>query len=379
MVIGGGPAGIAAAMAACARGARVAVIERQDDSRPIEHACGGKVCGGCLNARAIGSLRAVRLGSVLKGAVPLHRTRFHRGRRTVTIEIDGVAIGRDVLDRRMRAEAEAHGVEVRRGVVARDITRTGSQRQVQLECAKKRVPLEPVVAPVIIRASGLRREGRIQRIGFGAIVDPPSADRPEFERLIPAGVLVMHLAGDGYLGVVALGDGRFDVAAAVAPASIRASGGPGGWASRLLGAPMPASGSDARVLVRAIEGASPRGTPRLGVPMQPVGAAGELHVGDAEGYTEPLTGEGIGWAVDDGAAIGRLSAELPPDRLAERWRRGVHRRARRRITSRLLGTVARSPAASAIAFAVVGASPAAGRMIARRIDRGGRMQVGAAC
>jgi flavin-dependent dehydrogenase len=58
----------------------------------------------------------------------------------------------------------------------------------------------------------------------------------------------------------------------------------------------------------ALEHARWRGTPLLTRRRARVAAEGILVVGDAAGYVEPFTGEGMTWALSTGAAAGTLAA-----------------------------------------------------------------------
>ncbi|MFM9170747.1 MAG: hypothetical protein ACKOTD_11730, partial [Phycisphaerales bacterium] len=60
----------------------------------------------------------------------------------------------------------------------------------------------------------------------------------------------------------------------------------------------------------AVDAARWRGTPALTRRRACVAAPRILVTGDAAGYVEPFTGEGLGWAIATGAAAGRLAAHM---------------------------------------------------------------------
>jgi 2-polyprenyl-6-methoxyphenol hydroxylase-like FAD-dependent oxidoreductase len=177
----------------------------------------------------------------------------------------------------------------------------------------------------------------------------------------------MACAPGGYVGLVRLEDGRLDVAAAFDPAAVRAAGGPGGAAARVLAAagwPAPEG-----------LGALPwRGTPAL-TRRAPRPAAERLFaLGDAAGYVEPFTGEGMGWALAAGAAVAplaaRAAAEWRPE-FAGRWTRRYRRVVgRRQYACRAAAAVLRRPWLTRLAVGVLGFAPGLAAPVLRLLDRG---------
>ena len=131
------------------------------------------------------------------------------------------------------------------------------------------------------------------RIGAGTT----TTDAPGFYR---PGVVYMTCGAGGYTGLVRLEDGRLDVAAAFDASELRA-GGPGAAAVRLLHeAGWPAPDGLAELPWR--------GTPPLTRQARQVAAERLFVVGDAAGYVEPFTGEGMAWALASGTAVAPLAA-----------------------------------------------------------------------
>jgi 2-polyprenyl-6-methoxyphenol hydroxylase-like FAD-dependent oxidoreductase len=109
----------------------------------------------------------------------------------------------------------------------------------------------------------------------------------------------MACARDGYAGLVGLEDGRLDIAAAVRPAAVRRSGGIGPLVAQILAeAGFPAVPGVAELLWK--------GTPALTRTARKVEENRVFRVGDAAGYVEPFTGEGIAWALSGGRVLARL-------------------------------------------------------------------------
>jgi flavin-dependent dehydrogenase len=138
------------------------------------------------------------------------------------------------------------------------------------------------------------------RIGAGAVV--PQA--PAFYR---PGTVYMSCGAHGYVGLVRLEDGRLDVAAALDAAWVRQCGGPAPVAAAALAeAGWPAIATLAEVPWRGTAALTRTPTRR---------AAERLFViGDAAGYVEPFTGEGMAWALAAGLAVAPLA-----ERAACRW------------------------------------------------------------
>lgn len=328
VVIGAGPAGAMAARTMALRGARTLMIDR---------ACKGrwKVCGCCLGAVGIDALQDAGLDGVLAHAGPVERlTLSARGAR-VSVGMSGFAsISREDLDTALVDAAEVAGVEVR----WRQSARATPEGRVLLGS-------DELLAGVVIDASGLRshadRAPRGGRIGLGLTTDAASC---------PTKMLTMAVARGGYLGRVALPDGRVDFAMAATPELVRRAGSPTEaaraiWAeSGLDGAEIP----DGRWF----------GTPVLRRRAQ-AQEGRILRVGDAAGYVEPFTGEGMSWALLGGSDIAYdaiACIEHGPD--SSRWPRTLHGLlARRHARCRAVSNAVRSPTLVRVAIAFAGVAP----------------------
>jgi len=167
----------------------------------------------------------------------------------------------------------------------------------------------------------------------------------------------------GYAGLVRLEDGRLDVACAVEPAAVRAAGGPGPVVADLLtraGWPVPPSLPE-----------SPwRGTPALTRQARRVADYRLFAVGDATGYVEPFTGEGMAWAVSSAVAAAELAARPWRPELAAAWARR-HRLlvTRRQWACRAAAFVLRRPALAAGLVALLSRLPAAAGPVVRYLNQ----------
>jgi flavin-dependent dehydrogenase len=116
------------------------------------------------------------------------------------------------------------------------------------------------------------------------------------------GTIYMDCHRDGYAGLFRLEDGQLDIAAALDAAAIKRRGGVGPLIEEVLrssGLPVPATMADAKW----------HGTARLSQRRQRVFGDRYFVIGDAAGYVEPFTGEGIAWALATGAAVAPLALE----------------------------------------------------------------------
>lgn len=292
-VIGAGPAGALAARELARRGASVLLVDQQAFPRR-------KVCGGCLNATALDVLNSVGLGSLpgRLGARPLRDLVLIEGRQRVRLSLPGgAAVSRDAFDAAMLQEAILAGADFLPQTTA-EVDRSHSTapwRRVALRRGEQGISVE---ARIVLEASGLRgggaRRAPRSRIGVGTVV----GQAPSW---CCDGALTMVCGSGGYVGLVQLEDGRLNVAAAFDPARVRSDRGAGAVATAIL--------ARAGLSVAGLSEASWSGTPPLTRRRDCVSEARLFVIGDAAGYVEPFTGEGIASALWCGAAVAPLALE----------------------------------------------------------------------
>jgi flavin-dependent dehydrogenase len=344
VVAGAGPAGAVAAHALTRRGCSVLLLDKAVFPRD-------KVCGCCLNPRVLHVFRGAGLDDAVRRAGPVPLRSFQLAARGASARIaitGGVALSRRALDAALAAEAGRAGAAILHGALVDVSHRDGEAPRLVLRSGDGDYTIS---ARAAILATGLgngispagqaaetngarhRTAASRSRFGVGAILDDTST---HYE----PGVIHMACARGGYVGLVRVEDGRLDVAAALDPGFARARGGPGGAVASIL----------AEAGYRSIDGLSAahwRGTPALTRRAPVLARDGVFLIGDAAGYVEPFTGEGIAWAVESAVHVAPLAARAVSrwrPELAEAWTRTYRRIVvRRQVTIRVLAALLRRP------------------------------------
>lgn len=303
-VVGAGPAGALVALRLAERGRRVLLVDKASFPRP-------KVCGGCLGGVGLAALEAAGLSLESLGvpATPLDRVRIHAGSARAELPLRSRrAISREAFDAALLQRAIDGGVRFVPDCRAAIGERVDERRRVRLKLAAG--PTE-ARARVVLIAGGLGSGSLLpasesipvvrrpaSRIGAGATIDDPNGDYAPGEV-----TMVCGRRGEGYVGVAMLPDGRLDLAAAFAPAAIeKRSHALGELAARVLrdnGLPVPPT------LIESPWSATPTLTQRP----RRLGVDRVLLLGDAAGYVEPFTGEGIGWALRSALEVEPIASE----------------------------------------------------------------------
>jgi flavin-dependent dehydrogenase len=368
LVVGAGPAGSVAAARLGALGKEVLLVDRARFPRE-------KVCGGCLQPVALRALEAGGLRGAVErcGAIPLRAMELHAGGATATLPLaGGMAVSRRTLDAALVEEARARGAAFRDGVRARlGGTSPGSRgREVILEAPDGDV--DSVRADIVLDASGLSggllgsaRPRRGSFLGAGVVLEwAEGKEGKEAESgALAEGVVRMASGRGGYVGAVRAEGGRLILAAALAPSLVARTGGLGAASGSILracGLPPPHAN------------APWRGTPLL--TRRPVRVWDDrvLVLGDAAGYVEPFTGEGMAWAMRSALAAADLAALGWTGDTGPRWEtlhgRIVGTRQRR---CRALTLLLRVPPLVHAAVTVLGVAPRFAAPLVRAAAAGG--------
>lgn len=354
VVVGAGPAGCLAAIAAANAGARVTLLERADFPRE-------KICGCCIAPRGVAVLADMGLERILDDAPRLGSVRLESGRSSVRIDRDsGVALSRGAFDTRLARAAADRGVDVVHGTSA-TVDVDGVVRALRDGVEWTLRPAVCVVADGLAGRSldahpGVSwRVSRTSRIGLGAILPPGSID-------LGRGEVLMRVEHGGYVGAVELEDGRIDVAAAIDHDVLRREAPATAMACRL---------GDTVRDVAAINAARWTGTPWLTRQRSTLAMPGILVAGDAAGYVEPFTGEGMSWALASGHAAGCLAARMihAPSRWTEWPAQWASLLGRDRWRCRLIAHALRSPRTVHAGLAIARRWPGIAARLARPIGQ----------
>ncbi len=364
MVIGAGPAGALAARQSALLGARVLLVDRAAFPR-------AKVCGCCINGAAMEVLAQVGLGDLLRQcqARELRTVQLASRGRFARIRLSqGVSLSRDRFDAALILAAVEAGAEFLDQTPAVIGATQGEARGVHL---KRLDAGSTATAKSIIVAGGLgcrvfeeaaaeqRQTARASRVGAGTILDVAPA-------AYEAGTIYMACHQHGYVGLVRLEDDRLDIATALDADAIKQHDGIPGLVQHIL--------TEACLPIAApLDQLKWHGTGRLTQRRQHVAADRCFFVGDAAGYVEPFTGEGMAWALASGRSVAPIVVGLARDNLAadavrawtETHRRLIIRRARLcRCVSRLL----RHPSWVSITIRLLAIAPALANPVVRSLN-----------
>lgn len=345
LIVGGGPAGAAAAITLARGGAAVRLIERTAGEHDV-------VCGGFLGWDALALLRSLGIDAPALGARPITRLRLIAGQRRVEAPLPHPAAGlsRCALDAALlRAAAEA-GAEVRRGVAVRSAD--PKARSLRLDNG------EEIAGDAVILATGkheLRGLARplAQRSAL-AIGLRAALPRRVFRDHALAGVIELHLFDDGYAGLLLQEDGTTNLCLSVSQARLAKAGSPGALVADLAGRlPVLAEriGSDMPAELGAVAGVPYGWRARTTLP-------GVFRVGDQAAVIASLAGDGIAMALAGGiGAAEALLAEGPG--AACGWQTAFRRRSARPLAlAEVLRRGAESPASRRVLMALLGVAPA---------------------
>lgn len=356
LVAGAGPAGALAACRLARAGARVLIVDRAAFPRD-------KLCGDTLNPGAVRLLAdAGLLGGPLSGALRLHGMRLTGPRTSVVARygpgVHGLAIRRVDLDAWLVEEAVRAGAQfesriaVRRPLVDEGGGRTVVRGLVLAQAGTSREMRMPATMTIaadgrhsaVGRALGLvGRDARPGRWAYGAYASDVSGMSDVGE---------MHVRGGWYLGLAPVPNGLVNICV-VKPRS-SAAGRPIDVIRRAIAADpeMAARFAGARLDTNV------RVLGPLASVVRAVGVPGVLMAGDASGFVDPMTGDGLHLAMRSALlaadeairALEHGDLAAAPDRLATTRRLAFGRKLRfNRAVRRLVD----SPAA--VAAADVGA------------------------
>jgi len=299
VVIGAGVAGALLAGLTARKGLKVLIVEKEPWPR-------AKVCGSCLNPRGWAVLTRSGAASFLKPNETIALDTMclwgstHRAQYALP---QGRVVARHTLDAALVEWAKEGGARFSPQTVALpksgslesplslSLDHLGTKRVVQTRCVVGAWGLSSWGGRMDSSLASTVREG--SRLGLGTILPPvPGAT-------LKPGRLLMVVRDGGYVGVVRLADDSIDMAAAIDSQSLKETKSPGKLVANWLAQIDPA-------LARAAEQAEWKGTPPLTRTSRTIHQGGVFLVGDACGYVEPFTGEGMTWALVGAESLASL-------------------------------------------------------------------------
>jgi menaquinone-9 beta-reductase len=317
IVVGGGPAGGIAAMLLARLGWRCALVERCERHRT-------KTCGHCLSPAAMPLLRSIAALDEVRAiadaqleALRVHLPNRRPMRLPLANEWDdrGLVVARSRLDQLLIDRAAACGAMVFQPATARLATLERRAATINVVHVHGREHLR-MRTRLLVAADGLRSAiaraatGSHAHVGrkYGFSFNVAAGAAP-----IERGTIDMFAAPGGYLGVVHGRDDRLHIAALVSgrrrrdPSQFR----------RDLAAHHPALRG---IGLDALDGQRMADFTAIGpMPCAPrrVASGPVALVGDAAGYVEPFTGEGMFWAMLGAAALAEVASCAAPGEWCE--------------------------------------------------------------
>lgn len=336
-IVGGGPAGLAVAIFAALAGRRAVVIEKRRG--PVDKACGEGVM-----PPGVACLRRMGVEVSREGAYPFRGIRYVDGDVVAEanfVEGPGLGIRRTALSAAMQARAAALGVDVRRDCDAGDFVEHTDH--VVLETTDGRIESRWLVG-----ADGLH--GQVRRgAGFKVVVGPDRrfGVRRHF-RVAPWSDLVeVHWTDGVEAYVTPVGPDRVGIALLWSAVGGRTCD----YDAALAGFPelVERLGSAASCPETTARGAGP-----FDVRVEPIARDRVLLVGDAAGYLDAITGEGLSLAFASAAALVEATSADDVSAYARTWAR---LRRRHLVVTRLALWVATHPSCRRHVFRALSRSP----------------------
>lgn len=291
LIAGGGPAGLAAAIALARGGAEPLLIERHARTPDL-------LCGGFVSWQTLKSLARLTLDPGRLGGHAIDRVRLFAGSRSRSARLPqpGMGLSRRRLDGLLRDTAEAAGAEIRRGTA---ISSADGPNAIRLADG------ETLAADALFLATGKYELRGLKRPVEKRDDDPwmglryrIAASAALRDRI--GGAIELHLFRHGYAGLLLQEDGSANLCLALRRSRLSEAGGDPARLLGLLGgeAPSLAARLDGETLPDTSDAIS---RVPYGWRMR-AGHRGLFRIGDQGAVIPSLAGEGIGIALASGEA-----------------------------------------------------------------------------
>ncbi|HZY64603.1 MAG TPA: NAD(P)/FAD-dependent oxidoreductase [Rubrobacteraceae bacterium] len=317
IVVGAGPGGASTAYYGTRAGLDVLLLDRQEFPRD-------KPCGDGLMPHAASEVTLMGLGDWLddpphgkfSGFTIYTRTALLRQEVPPTLHgPHGYVVKREETDAKLLGRATAAGAEFRSGVRATELLRSAAGAVTGVEASENGEQLR-FEAPLVVAADGV---GGFAASGMKAHQNAVArrqyfkgVDGPNKEHLHIFMTEDLNKSGAGYGWVFYFGDGSANVGAGVSTKSLDRTGrNLKDYFDRFLEEPE---------IARWLRQAEPEGPPKswslkMGMWGAKRYAQGLLMVGDAGSMIHPISGEGVGYALESG----RLAASWVHEAHARRY------------------------------------------------------------
>jgi len=286
IILGAGPAGAMTALHLARRRRKVLLCDKELFPRP-------KVCGGCLNAQSMNCLEQAGISRrQLLDCGGRTIDRFHLLLRTASASIqlpEGIAISRDALDEMIVEKAINNGCafldEVRGSVEPAN----NDVISVRMQCrTRQALHAHTNIAIVATGLTGRAVEAGVNwplqtdansKIGVAMELEGAFADETEIR---------MICGRHGYVGLCRMPGNRTHLAAAIEVHAARSK--------QMIRECIQSILHDSKQAVDLPGDLSFRTVPSMTRRLESVAFSRMFVLGDAAGYVEPFTGQGIAWA-----------------------------------------------------------------------------------